>query len=245
MILNNIQIILGYKENHEEIINIINKYNNSISYEDARIKDYEETTKWQSAQIASESNHVISLFLKELGCYDNDICSKINVNCYDGCKNELMGFVDGIGVVNCNFKYHEYKDLSIMDKQKSILNLIDNAFRIISKDIDWDMKPIDKAIDQVQKREFKNIGIALKSKKNKAKNYSAQLLYNYQIDKIEFFMSIIDKNHNEIKCERVLKLMPESIIFKNYIGSIKWISNNEVALLNKSGHIDNIVVVKA
>lgn len=70
---------------------------------------------------------------------------------------------------------------------------------LIQEEWKWDIRAINNAIEEVEVKKFISRGIALKGKKNKSRSYLTELVYDYQIDKIEFFMRIRDKNNMIIK----------------------------------------------
>lgn len=227
MILRYIQLNCIYKENEEEINNIIKE--NKLSYEEAKMKHIDIFYNEIRNEIDNESRCIITHFQHELGRYDNVNCLKV---CLD-CNNELdyVGEpIENIISVGCQLNYNEYKKLNNDEKKKLVLKIIVDGFEKLNRKYNWDLTPVYRAIEVIKEKKYINRGQFLKTKSNKSRSHKAKLLFNHELDKIELFLSISNKLGEEIKRVKVIETEPVEWYYSTYLGDIKWLSNNDVVL---------------
>lgn len=235
MILKQIQFNYRYEENQEKIKNII-KVHNGINYKEAE-EEYFRICKEERIKFDNESRCIIEQFQYELGRYDGANCKKVCIDCKPRGNNWVSDSIEGIISVGYTLKYQEFEVLDEYEKKKLMLKILEEAFQMLQQEHGWDLEPVNKAIKAIKEKDYFCEGQYLKTKTNRSRNYKAKLLFNFYLDKVELILGIYDKNDIEVKRVKMIDGKTQLWEYEKYLGDIKWLDNDIVAVYNKNKEI--------
>lgn len=241
MILKDIDLDLPYQENPEKIKEVISQHN--LSEEAAIEYDYRENWKDKRILFRDQVRCIAEMYTYLLGKYKTQETKKIIINCQRELIGEKIITVDGFTEVDINFDIDNYFKLSNSQKKQIILKIINESVLKIARKYSWNEDIFDQINQEIIEKNYNNEYV-WKKKISPNRALIAEVFCQHDIESIEIFIVIRDKKSNEvIKRELIIKDRPHELIFVNYLGDLKWISNNEVALIHRNKNKKWIVTV--
>jgi hypothetical protein len=65
--------------------------------------------------------------------------------------------------------------------------------------------------------------------------YNAKVICHHKIENLDIFISIIHSDGTQILLKKVISELPDEFAYTRHLGELQWISDFEVALINKKG----------
>ena len=108
-----------------------------------------------------------------------------------------------------------------------------NGIKKVSNEYGWDTKIFEDVYNQIIQLNYENMWQWKKAVCSPSRKYKAELILEHEIPYIHFNLIIKDKN-NEILTERILlSEIPDEYSYAYHLGKLKWLSNYEIALINR------------
>ncbi|MBQ3566831.1 MAG: hypothetical protein IJA12_06605 [Oscillospiraceae bacterium] len=181
------------------------------------------------------SRCIVSMFERLLGRYKNDVCKKINMHCGNNAERPIKT-VDGFCDVYLDFTESDLKNFKFKgdyEKKVAYLELLMNGIKKVSNEYGWDTKIFEDVYNQIIQLNYENMWQWKKAVCSPSRKYKAELILEHEIPYIHFNLIIKDKN-NEILTERILlSEIPDEYSYAYHLGKLKWLSNYEIALINR------------
>lgn len=233
MDLKEFDLDLPYIENEEKIKSIMNE--NGCSRNEATKLDYESSWKEKRRIFRLETRCISAMFERYFTKITTKDCWKILVECVQGETEERVMNFSGVYTLkihldyNCFFTYNDYQ------KKVKTLELIMQGIRIMTKSQEWSLEPFETVYFKICKADYINEWVWKKAVKSSDKKFNAELLMQHEVKSMDISIIIRDRNGSEITRKKVISELPDEFAYVKYLGELKWLSSNEVALINKKG----------
>jgi hypothetical protein len=231
-ILREIRFYVGYipsKEIEDLLVGKIEEERNKITTE-----DYNNNYKQRNFDFRLQTRNITSFYERCLKGYKNDKCSKITIECMPNTVMQSNALL-GIYSVHVPFDVDDFFKLDDFGKKRKTLDLIQIAILHIIEKEGWDKTIFDEAYNRIISENYINTWIWKKQKNSANRKYIAKVFCDHGIYSSDIGVIITDKNGQIIKKEVVVREKPDEWAFGKYFGDLKWVSNNEVVLIDKGG----------
>ncbi|GAA0177103.1 hypothetical protein SH2C18_03890 [Clostridium sediminicola] len=200
------------------------------------VEDYNKNYKQRNVEFRYQTRCIASFYERCFKSYKNDKCWKILIECVPNVNREPMAVL-GIYHVQVSFDINDFFKLDDLEKKRKTLELINTAVSEVVKKENWDEAIFENAYNRVIKENYVNKWVWKKPKNNPGRKYLAKVLLEHDIYSCDISIIITDKKEQVIKRKLVVKEKPSEWMFAKYFGNLKWLSNKEVALIDRSGSI--------
>jgi hypothetical protein len=238
MYLREIQLDLPYREKPEIIKSIMIQHN--CTYEEAVTINYD--TNWMiqvRKRFELETRCIAAMFMRLLGKYKTKNCSKIVIDCVEK-ENRTdypcyRGSCVGIGLVRYELDYINFFHKNNYEKKQIALQIIKESLYTIGKEEGWDLVPLENVVNKIEELDYNNFWTFGKKTKSPSKLYTAELYIEHNIEVINFFAVIRDKQNDIVKKKLIVTEKPSEWIYNQYLGKLVWISDTKIHLNDKTG----------
>jgi len=160
---------------------------------------------------------------------------KILVECVKE-ESDTQNTYLGVRVVRVSFDYPSFEELDDSGKKILILNKLHTGVLKVAKHYGFDNAIFNHCYERVKLDNCINNWIWNKPKSNITRKLKAHITCSHDINKFTAKLFVLDKNGTLIREDIVFEDEPNEFVFANKLGTLKWITTNEVALYNKSKH---------
>ena len=240
MDLKQFDLDLPYIPDENKINSIMNEKN--CLRDEATKMDYEANWKEKRRKFSLETRNISAMFERLFVKMKTKDCWKILVECVDHIREERVLNFSGVYTVQVKFSYDNFLNSDDYEKRQKTLELIMEGIKIIAKSEGWDLEPFETVFSKILEANYTNEWIWKKAVKSGGKKYSAEILCQHGVKSIEIYIILRDKKGYEIDREKVISELPHEFAYAKHLGELKWVSDSEIALVNKKG--DNSWVVK-
>lgn len=87
---------------------------------------------------------------------------------------------------------------------------------------------------QIEELDYVNEWTWKKDVKSPNKKYNARVICHHNVDSMDIFLSILQRDGTQVHLEKVISEQPDEFAYA-HLGELTWISDFEVALINKTG----------
>lgn len=196
-------------------------------------EDYNKNYKERNFKFRLQTKCITSLFERLLGGFKNDKCRRIIIECVPIITKEARCF-EGFYLVQVPYDINNFFQLNDLEKKKKALELIKVGLNEIIVNEDWDSTIFDKVYKQIIDKNYINQWQWKKQKGNPGRQYTAKVFCEHDIYFFNIKLIIEDKKRQVIKEEKIITEKPDEWSYAKYFGDLKWLSNNEVALISKN-----------
>lgn len=74
-----------------------------------------------------------------------------------------------------------------------------------------------------------------KDLKSPNKKHNARVICHHNVDSMDIFLSILQRDGTQVLLEKVISEQPDEFAYDRHLGELTWVSDFEVALINKTG----------
>ncbi|WKL02065.1 hypothetical protein Q0F98_38040 [Paenibacillus amylolyticus] len=74
-----------------------------------------------------------------------------------------------------------------------------------------------------------------KTVKSPNKKYNAKVICHHNVESMDIFLSILQRDGTQVLLEKVISEQPDEFAYAKHLGELTWVSDFEVALINKNG----------
>lgn len=215
-------------------INAIMNEKNCLRNEATKL-DYEKNWKDKRLQFRLETRNISAMFERLFGRMETKDCSKILVECVDEVKQERVLNFLGVYTVQVKFNYNNFSSSDDHQKKQEALDLLVEGIKIVAENESWNIEPFETVYSKIREANYTNEWVWKKPVKSRDKKFSAEVLCQHGVESIHIYIVLRDKNGAELDRKKVISELPDEFAYAKHLGAIKWISDNEVALVNKKG----------
>jgi hypothetical protein len=134
------------------------------------------------------------------------------------------------------FDMEKYKTQTSEGKKQIIFDTLISSMTKMSQIFNWDAQAINNAFASMRELNLVNEGYLLAKAYNKNKKCSAQLFYVYDLDKITFYIDLLNRKGQVQSRYYFFETLPHVMEYYKYLGNLKWITDSEIHLLPKYGN---------
>lgn len=232
MYLKQFELDLPYIPNEKNILSIMNT-NNCIRAEATKM-DYKINWKDKRQKFSLETRNISAMYERLFNKIQTENCWKVLVECVEHVQEEKVINYSGVNTVQIEFNHDDFLIMDEYEKRKITLELIMEGIRIIAKIKRWDTKPFEDVYHKIIELDYTNEWIWKKALKSINKKNSAEILCQHKVDSIEISIVFKDAKGFEIGRRKIITEQPDEFAYTRHLGKLKWISDSEVTLFNKS-----------
>ena len=242
MKLESFDLDFPYIENEERILTIVKQ--RSCSRDDAVRLDYQNNWKMKRRELSLQTRCISAFYERLFGYIITTDCQKILIECVPEVLDESIKNFSGVYTVQVSFDCESFQNLTSIEKKKATLEILITGIRKVASTLSLKISPFEDAYTKIVKAEYTNEWGWRKSAKSPNKKYTASVLLNHDVDAIDISMIVTDNNMNQVYREKIVSELPDEYAYADHLGTIKWISNSEVALVNSEKNKEWHVVIK-
>ncbi|WBW95929.1 hypothetical protein [Oceanirhabdus sp. W0125-5] len=192
--------------------------------------------KNKRVKFRDEIRCIASMYERYFSKFKTKNCWKILIECVDMVTNEKVRDLLGAYTIQVKFNIDEYFKLSNTQKKKIVLECLKEGIDKVCDEMKWEKSPFEEAYNKIIENNYENNWTWKKPVRNPTKEYKAEVFCEHHVD--VFNISIIIKNY---KGEELIRKMvkderPNEFSYVWHFGELKWISDNEVVLINQDGN---------
>jgi len=233
LILKEFDLDIPYIADEERIKKIMEK--ESCQYHDATKMDYELNWKEKRRSFRLETRCVTAMYERLFRKMKNEDHWKIIVECVENITRVGILNLSGVATVQVKFNYDEFHYKNELEKKISTLNLLMEGIEKVANNKNWPIEQFKDVSLQIEQTKYFNEWVWKKAVKNPNKNYYAEVLCQHNVNSMDISIVIKQKNGVEIQRKKVITELPDEFAYARHLGELKWLSNFEVALINKKG----------
>lgn len=231
MRLKEIEMDLPYQKNEDFILEI--QALEGIEYKEALKRDYETNWKGKRRNFQLMTRCMTSMVERIMKPINTMDCWKIVFECVDNCESTKYKNLLGVYTIQIPFKTKNFFDACEYDKKKMVIDAIVNGTKELSKYINFEVTNIDIACMEIINVGYLNEWMWKKPLKYKDK--FVQIKIQHEVSDISIYMVFTDIDKTIFKQVLVINAIPDERIYNQYLGSLEWISEDEAALITKTG----------
>jgi len=234
------------RKTKDEIQVILKEFDLDLAYEGDSPEDYQLNWKEKRLKFRDEIRCVASFVERNFKEYrfKTPFTWKLMVTCYSDIKNVRKKFIKSeVYEVGIEFDIDSYFTSKSNVKKQIIFNTLTEGVLEIVQEENWDRAPFIDVFSRIENQGLQNHYRWGKSVSNSNRSLKASIFCEHEVEVFNIFAIITDKNGNEISKKLMIVEKPNEWDFHIHLGKILWISNFEVALINKDGTIVNTLRV--
>lgn len=222
-----------YIESEEIIQTIINEKNCSRN-EAIRI-DYNTNWKNKRRQFSLETRCISSMFSRLFGKMKTEACRKILIECVQIIHYERILNFSGVYTVQVQFDNNKFNSSEDFQKKQQTLELLMKGIKKVVLAKGWSIEPFESVIKRIVESNYCNEWVWRKPVRNPDKKLSAEVFCQHEVKNIDISIMLRDKKGIEISKAKIITELPDEYAYAKHLGELKWLSNDQVALINKKG----------
>lgn len=231
MNLSEFDLDLPYVADAEKINLIMNEKN--CDYHEATKIDYDLNWKGKRRSFRLETRCVTALYERLFGKMKTDDCWKILIECVENINEERILNLSGVVTAQVEFSIDNFSSLSEYEKKSTTLYLLMKGIERISSSNGWAFEPFREISSQIEQTGYLNEWVWEKAVKSPTKEYYAEVICQHNVCSMDISIMIRKKDGVEIQRNLVIFELPDEFAYSKHLGKLRWLSDNEVALINK------------
>lgn len=116
-----------------------------------------------------------------------------------------------------------------------MLRLLMEGIEKLALGKNWDIDPFREIALQIEELNFVNERAWKKGVTSPNKKYYAKVICHHNVDSMDIFLSILQRDGTQVLLEKVISEQPDEFAYAEHLGELTWVSDFEVALINKTG----------
>lgn len=230
-ILKEFALELEYIPNEQQIHKLMQT--NNWEYYTSTEYDYNKNWKEKNSLLGFQTRCVTSLYEKHFIKFKTDDFWKIQINCVSKITNSQILVIGGVCEVQVVFDIDNFFELSNYEKKETTLQTLKQGIDLVIKEKQWDKLIFDNAYNKVIDYKYENNWIWKNTKINPSKKLVAKVYVEHDIKSVDISIMILTRKGDKLKIEKVITERPDELCFSNHLGELKWVTDNEVVLVNK------------
>lgn len=242
MKLSEFDLDLPYISNEKSIALIIEK--EKCSYNEATKIDYNLSWKDKRRAFRLETRCITAMYERLFGKMKTDNCWKILIECVDGIYDERILNLSGVVTAQVEFDISKFNLLDENEKKISTLSFLMKGIERITSSNGLDVEPFKVISSQIEQKGYINEWIWKKPVKSPTKEYYAEVICKHNVYSMDISLIVKNKEGVEVQRDVVISELPDEFAYSKHLGNLRWISNNEVALINKTNDSKVSIIIK-
>ncbi|WP_445369950.1 hypothetical protein ACH5Y9_25535 (plasmid) [Methylomonas sp. BW4-1] len=129
----------------------------------------------------------------------------------------------------------KYMRMDASSKQASALDYLMEGVEKVACQMKWDITSFYQAKLEVLNRNFINEWVWKSPIINKSRKLTAEILVEHKVAEVQLSARFRDMNGNILKVQHLVSDEPNEFIFDQYFGKFRWINDDTVELISRSG----------
>ena len=217
-----------YEKNEDYIQSLLD---NGYEYLQATKKDYEENHKAKRINFRMQTRCITAFVERLLKKVNTPDFWKILINCGSNVDKRESKVVGGVYGIYYELNVEKFMQLSDIEKKRVTLQILKENVIKIFENLQIDSGDFEKVCEQIQRCKYRNEWVWGK-KKNKKLTAEGVLVHN--IKSAQIFLRIY-RDNERIGVFEILTTKPDEFCFSKYLGKIKWIDDETIAIEQKNG----------
>lgn len=230
MKLKEIEMDLPYRKNDKFIQQMQME---GMKYEEAVRKDYDMNWKKIRREFQLMTRCMTAMIERIMLPTDTKDCWKLLIECVEENTDNNYKNLLGVYVIQVPLEIETFFSAEDYDKKKDVINKIIEAINKLSMQITFELTSIYDACMTIINNNYVNEWIWKKALKIHER--SIQIKIRHDVNKLRIYMLILDKYNTVLEQNLLIDTIPDERIYGAYLGKLEKISENEVALITKSG----------
>lgn len=232
MKLKEIELDLPYQKDNEFIQQL--QESKKLEYSEATRQDYETNWKEMRRDFQLMTRCMTSMIERIMKLIDTKDCWKILIECVDECAEEGYQNLLGVYAIQIVFDRGQFFDASDFHKKEMVIDIVQTAMKRLSNCIDFEVDNINTACNEIINKNYLNEWFWGKSCSMGKKKARVKIIHD--INDVKIYVQI---SENNILSEEKLLVcaLPDERSYSLFLGELRWISKDEVALITKSGDV--------
>jgi hypothetical protein len=228
ILLKDIDLDLPYQKNDGNIQKLMDMH--SVTEAQAVRLDYEQNWKQKRILFRDQVRCIASLYTCLLGRFSTENTKKLIINCMEEPIDEVQTTRDGFTEVSVELNIESYLNLSNYEKKKMILEKIQDGVMLAASEYSWDRGIFNRVHARIQELNYENEYV-WKRKLSPSRKLSAEVFCEHDLDSFTATLIIKDNESGEmLKSKKVLQERPHELIFTQYLGELRWNSDQMVQI---------------
>lgn len=234
MILKEFDLDLPYVANKEIIKAIMEKEN--CQYHDATRMDYALNWRDKRRLFRLETRCITAMYERLFGKMKNEDGWKVLVECVENTDEENITNHSGVVSVKVKFQYEEFREKNELEKKIATLDLLMKGVEKIAIEKNWSFDQFKDVSLQIEECNYLNEWTWKKAVKSPNKKYYAEVVCQHNVMSMDISIVIKQSNGVETLKRKVISELPDEFAYAKHLGELKWLSDVEVALINKKAN---------
>lgn len=226
-----IELDLPYQKNQIFIDEILK--NGILEYQEATKQDYELNWKEKRRNFQLMTRCMTSMVERIMEPTVTEDCWKIIVECVEEQASKGYRNLLGVYVIQVEFDLNMFLTSDDYSKKKIVIDTIFKGIRKLSSCVSFELNNIVNACMQVTDHGY--INEWLWGKQIRLKGKIARVKIKHEISNVDILISFTDRDNQCIKEELIISAIPDERVYAQYLGKLERVSEDVVALIDKSG----------
>lgn len=231
MKLKEFEMDLPYQKNEDFLSEIQDL--EGIGYKEAIKRDYEINWKWKRRNFQLMTRCMTSMVERIMKPINTADCWKVVFECVDNCESTKFKNLLGVYTIQIHFNTTIFFDACEYDKKKMVIDAIISGTNELSKHVNFEVASIYIACTEIINVGYLNQWMWKKPLKCKDKYVQIKILH--EVSAISIYMVFTNIDKTMLKQVLLVNTIPDERIYEQYLGSLEWISEDEAALITKTG----------
>lgn len=229
MKLTEIELDLPYKTNEEFVSS---KLGEMVDYQAALKMDYERNWKEKRREFQLMTRCMTSMVERMMEPIGTKDCWKILVECVEMPEYTNYRNLLGVYVIQAKMNLEVFYSAGDDKKKEMIVDIILEGVEQLSKYVSFSLHSISDACMKIAGNNYINEWTWKKAKINKK---IVAIWIEHGLREVNVFMKISSGDGTMLKKELIISTLPDEWAYSQYLGKLMQISENLVALIDKSG----------
>lgn len=235
MLLKEFDLDLAWVKNEEYIATLMAESGCSLG--EAGKQDYDTNWKWKRFDFSLQVRCMCSFFERLFPRIHNEHFWKVMVLCkpIEGYEPSIRRGGGGVCEVSLPFDYQAFMNLDDYRKKKMTVQTLRSGINDFIKNKGMDSEPFTSTFNKIIDANYENVWLWKKPKTSPNRKHKAQILLEHEVEKIDISAIISNRQGEEITRKLLVTERPDEWFYKKYLGELKWLDNETVALISKRG----------
>lgn len=224
-----VEMDLPYQTNEEFIYR--KQEEEAIDYQESLKMDYELNWKEKRREFQLMTRCITSMVERIMQPVDTKDCWKILIECVKNPVDTNYRNLLGVYAIQVEIDLEEFYSADDYKKKDIMIDIILKGVKQLSKSVSFDLSSITDACMKIINKKYIN---EWSWKKIKIKDKIAEIRIEHEIRELNIFMIILNKDNTVIRKELIISTIPDEWVYSRYLGKLIRISEDIVALIDKS-----------
>lgn len=230
MKLSEIELDLPYQKNEAFICKVLEE--KAVGYEDAVKLDYELHWKEKRREFQLMTRCMTSMLERIMQPVPTENCRKILIECVENSPKSGYSNLLGVYVIQTEINLESFYLADDHKKKEMVIATVLKGMKQLSESVPFSLSSITDACAEIISAGYKNEWIWKRIKVNK-KNVAIQI--EHEVKEVHIFM-VITSGKDVVSKEKIVTTAPDEWEYSRFLGKLIRISENEAALIDRSGN---------